>query len=65
MPSPITDVLRSAIQASDLSVYEIAKRSGVSHQLIYQFLSGPDRHIRTDAADAIASTLRLTLRPDA
>ena len=59
MPS-IADTLKHAISASDRSVYQIAKESGISQIVITRFLSG-ERDIRMATADKLARVLSLQL----
>jgi DNA-binding phage protein len=52
--------LKQAISASDRSVYQIAKESGISQIVIMRFLSG-ERDIRMATADKLARVLNLQL----
>ncbi len=56
----IADSLKQAISASDRSVYQIAKESGISQIVITRFLSG-ERDIRMATADKLARVLNLQL----
>ena len=56
----IADSLKQAISASDRSVYQIAKESGISQIVIARFLSG-ERDIRMATADKLARVLNLQL----
>jgi len=56
----IADSLKQAICASDRSVYQIAKQSGISQIVIARFLSG-ERDIRMATADKLAQLLNLRL----
>ncbi len=56
----IADSLKQAIRASDRSVYQIAKESGISQIVITRFLSG-ERDIRMATADKLARVLHLQL----
>ena len=60
----LTEALRRAIRSSKITVYEIAKRAGVSQIVISRFLSG-ERDIRMATADKLAEVLglELTVRP--
>ena len=60
IPQPISESLKRAIEESDLSVYEIAKRAHVSQIMISRFLSG-ERDIRMATADKLANVLGLKL----
>ena len=60
IPHPISESLKRAIEESDLSVYEIAKRAHVSQIMISRFLSG-ERDIRMATADKLANVLDLKL----
>ena len=52
----ISDALRSAIQASPKSVYQICKDAGLSQIVVSRFLSG-ERDIRLATADRLAKAL--------
>lgn len=54
--SDISDALRRAIERSDLSVYQLAKDSGVAAIMIGRFVRG-ERDIRLATADKLASAL--------
>jgi len=56
----LSDALKQAIRESDMSVYQIAKRAGISQIMISRFLSG-ERDIRLATADKLANTLGLKL----
>ncbi len=56
----IADSLKQAISASNRSVYQIAKESGISQIVITRFLSG-ERDIRMATADKLARALNLQL----
>ncbi|MBI4585921.1 MAG: helix-turn-helix transcriptional regulator [Planctomycetes bacterium] len=60
IPDSASDALKRAIQASDLTVYEIAKRAMVSQIIISRFLSG-ERDIRMATGDRLAQVLGLKL----
>jgi transcriptional regulator with XRE-family HTH domain len=60
MTQSIADSLKQAISASDRSVYQIAKESGISQIVITRFLSG-ERDIRMATADKLARVLNLQL----
>ena len=60
IPDSLSNALKTAIQQSDLSVYEIAKRAKVSQIMISRYLSG-ERDIRMATADKLASVLGLKL----
>ena len=60
VPDSLSEGLKRSIQASDLTVYEIAKRAGVSQIVISRFLSG-ERDIRMATADKLAEVLDLKL----
>ena len=60
IPGSLGAALKRAIEASDLTVYEIAKRAGVSQIVISRFLSG-ERDIRLETADRLAEVLGLKL----
>jgi ribosome-binding protein aMBF1 (putative translation factor) len=52
----ISTVLRKAIEASEMSVHALAQASGVSHPIIFRFMSG-ERDIRLATADKLAAIL--------
>lgn len=60
VPESLSNTLKQAIQASDRSVYQIAKEAGVSQIVITRFLSG-ERDIRMATADKLANVLKLQL----
>jgi transcriptional regulator with XRE-family HTH domain len=63
-PSPqsgaISDALRTTIEASPKSVYQICKDFGISQIAIPRFLSG-DRDIRLATADRLAQALGVSV----
>ena len=66
-PSPplgdsLSEALKEAIRASEMSEYQIAKRAGISQVMISRFLSG-ERDIRLATADKLAHALGLKLIP--
>lgn len=54
------EALRDAIRSSGLTVYAVAKKSGVGVDSVYRFMSG-QRDLRFTAAAKIADTLGLEL----
>jgi hypothetical protein len=56
----ISDALRSAIQQSPKSVYQICKDAGISQIVVSRFLSG-ERDVRLATADRLAKTLGIEL----
>lgn len=55
-PTPdLADQIKAAIQASGLSVYEIAKGSGVPQPVLQRFVSGQQANIRLDTASKLAA----------
>ena len=60
IPDSVSEALKRAIQTSDLTVYEIAKRAKVSQIIISRFLSG-ERDIRMATADKLSRVLGLKL----
>ncbi len=59
-PQTISDQLKSAIKASGLTIYVIAKASGVDPGMISRFMQG-ERTLRLTTVDRIAATLGLSL----
>ncbi|OGT57699.1 MAG: hypothetical protein A3E01_02880 [Gammaproteobacteria bacterium RIFCSPHIGHO2_12_FULL_63_22] len=62
LPPTISDQLRAAIAASDLSRYEIAKRAGVANPVVYKFANG-DGDINLSVAGKLAAVLGMHLAP--
>lgn len=58
----LTDVLRRAILDSDVTMYGIAKGSGVDRASLTRFRDG-DRSLRLDKADKLAAFFGLELKP--
>lgn len=54
--------LRAAIEASDMTVYELAKRSGVDKSAIGRFMAG-ERDLVFERAGQLFEILGLELRP--
>lgn len=59
----LSDQLRAIIQASELSRYEIAKRSGVDASQLHRFVNGTGR-LTTDSLDKIGQVLGLRFTVD-
>jgi hypothetical protein len=57
----ISGVLRRAVHASQLSLAEIAARSGIGPLLLDEFLTG-ERTLRSDVLDRLAGTLGYELQ---
>ena len=55
---PLSESLKEAIEQSDMTVYQICKRAGISQIMVSRFLSG-ERDIRMTTADKLASVLGL------
>lgn len=60
IPNPLSEALKRAIQESEMTVYQIAKKAHVSQIVISRFLSG-ERDIRMGTADKLANVLGLEL----
>lgn len=58
--TPLPEQLRTTIRKSGKPVHQIAQESGVSHPVIFRFLSG-ERDIRLETAEKLAVTLGLRL----
>jgi len=58
----LSEVLREAIRESGMTVYQIAKRAGISQIMVSRFISG-ERDIRLATADKLAQALGLKLVP--
>ena len=59
---PITETLRAAINASELSFLALARETGVLRQSLMPFARG-EAGINADAADKLAVYFGLELRP--
>lgn len=57
--SPLTDALRSAIEASGKTSYQLREETGVNHGVILRFMKG-ERDIRLETADKLAVAVGLT-----
>lgn len=67
MPTPLTDTLLDAVNAatdSGVTLYRIAKDSGVSFTALSRFVSGERRDIRISTAEKLAAYFGLSLSPD-
>lgn len=58
----LSEAIKQAIRASEMTEYQIAKRAGISQVMISRFLSG-ERDIRLATADKLAHALGLKLVP--
>ena len=56
---PLSDQLRAAVEASDLSRYRIAKEIGCSQALLSRFMSGGG--LSFDVMDRLAELLQVNL----
>jgi len=61
-PPTLADELRSAITASDLTLYRIAKDAGIHYASLLRFVA-KERDLRLESAGAIAAVLGLHLAP--
>ena len=59
----LTDVLRTTVARSGLTIYRIARDTGLDSRHLGQFLAGK-MSIRLDKADKLAAFLGLRLTPD-
>lgn len=57
------DLLRQAIEGSELSRYAIAKASGVDPAVLSRFMSIPSRTIELQTAERLFRVLGFDLRP--
>ena len=57
---PLSEQLRKLIEESELSRYEIGKRSGVDASQLHRFVNGTGR-LTTDSLDKIGEVLQLRL----
>lgn len=64
MPKPtITDVLKAAVKNCGVTLYRIAKATGITTGNLGRFVRG-DLSLRLDKADKLAAYLGLRLTPD-
>ena len=66
MPKKQQDIealLRQAIESSDMTRYEISRKSGVSQTVLSFFVRG-ERSMTLATAAKVAKTLGLTLKPE-
>lgn len=59
----LADQIKAVIQASGLSVYEIAKGSGVPQPVLQRFITGQQANIRLDTASKLATFFGMRLTP--
>lgn len=59
----MTNMLRKTIDGSGLSLYRIAKDTGITPESLLRFQRG-DQSMRLDRADVLAEYLGLRLTPD-
>jgi hypothetical protein len=59
----ISDQLRAAIEAADVTLYRTAKDAEVDWGTIQRFLDGSRPNIRIDTVDKLCEHLGLELRP--
>jgi predicted transcriptional regulator len=58
--TPMTEGIKKAIADSGLSIYMLAKESGVSQPVLHRFMAG-ERDIKLATADKLAKYLKLRL----
>lgn len=56
----LTELIRAAIETSDLTPYEIAKRSGVDKASLSRFIAG-DRSLSLESIEKLAPELGLEI----
>jgi hypothetical protein len=61
--SSLADQLRQAVADSGLSVYRIAKSSGIGQSVLQRFIAGDRENIRLDTADRLATYFQMRLTP--
>lgn len=59
--APVTAAVQQAIEDRGLSLYELARRTGVDHGALSRFLRG-ERTLTLESVDKLAAELRLTVR---
>lgn len=62
--SSLAAILRDAARRSGLSVYQIAKESGVDQSTLNKFLNGDRDNLRLDVADRLFKFFRLRVSLD-
>jgi predicted transcriptional regulator len=62
MSQPFSEELRQAVRDSELSRYEIAKRTGIFASALALFVRG-ERGLRLDSIDRLMDVLELEIRP--
>lgn len=63
-PTPdLAGQIKAAIHNSGLSVYEIAKGSGVPQPVLQRFVTGRQANIRLDTASKLAAYFGMRLTP--
>ena len=60
MSDTISEQLRNAIRGSGLTVYELAKQTGISSGQLYRFING-DRELRSSTMDELAAFFGMRL----
>lgn len=61
-PKTVSEAIREAIRAQELTAYAVAKRAGVSVDAVQRFLNG-ERGLTLATVDKVAVALGLELRP--
>ncbi len=56
----LADTIRRAVDATGLSVYAVAKASGISQPIVHRFMNG-ERGLTLDTADKLCRFLGLRL----
>lgn len=59
-PSSLADTIRAAVAGTGLSVYAVAKASGISQPMLHRFMA-KDRTLTLESADKLCRYLRLEL----
>jgi transcriptional regulator with XRE-family HTH domain len=62
-PSSLAAILRDTANGSGLSVYQIARESGVDQSTLNKFLNGDRDNLRLDVADRLFKFFRLRVVP--
>ena len=59
----ISDQLRAAIEGRDVTLYRVAKDTGVNWSALQRFVDGTRPNIRIDTVDKLCESLGLELQP--
>jgi transcriptional regulator with XRE-family HTH domain len=60
----MAETLLAAIEASGLTLYRLAKDSGVPHTTLYRFVHGEGHALTVDTFEKLCHIMGLSLQPD-